>query len=136
MCSDQESNQRPFGSQAGAQSTEPHQPGLIFFFLIGSIFVEVGFLEIFVCVCICRLSILQLHGSNQSLDRPLARGISQYRNQKQAEATESIILLQKPEISTENILSERRRMSLWKGQREIKKGDSQPSQPPLERENS
>ena len=24
----QESNQRPFGSQAHAQSTEPHQPGL------------------------------------------------------------------------------------------------------------
>ena len=28
MCPDWESNQRPFGSQAGAQSTEPHQPGL------------------------------------------------------------------------------------------------------------
>ena len=28
MCSDWESNQQPFGSQAGAQSTEPHQPGL------------------------------------------------------------------------------------------------------------
>ena len=26
MCPDQESNQRPFGSQAYAQSTEPHQP--------------------------------------------------------------------------------------------------------------
>ena len=34
MCPDWESNQRPFGSQADAQSTEPHQPGLkaIFFF--------------------------------------------------------------------------------------------------------
>ena len=28
MCPDWESNQRPFGSQAGNQSTEPHQPGL------------------------------------------------------------------------------------------------------------
>ena len=27
MCPDWESNQWPFGSQAGAQSTEPHQPG-------------------------------------------------------------------------------------------------------------
>ena len=26
MCSDWESNLRPFASQAGAQSTEPHQP--------------------------------------------------------------------------------------------------------------
>ena len=28
MCPNRESNWRPFGSQAGAQSTEPHQPGL------------------------------------------------------------------------------------------------------------
>ena len=28
MCPDWELNQRPFGLQAGAQSTEPHQPGL------------------------------------------------------------------------------------------------------------
>ena len=27
MCPDWEWNQRPFGLQAGAQSTEPHQPG-------------------------------------------------------------------------------------------------------------
>ena len=27
MCPDWESNQQPFGSQASAQSTEPHQPG-------------------------------------------------------------------------------------------------------------
>ena len=27
MCPDWESNQQPFGLQAGAQSTEPHQPG-------------------------------------------------------------------------------------------------------------
>ena len=30
MCPDWELNQRPFGSQAGAQSTEPHQPGSSF----------------------------------------------------------------------------------------------------------
>ena len=29
MCPDWESNQQPFGSQAGTQSTEPHQPGPI-----------------------------------------------------------------------------------------------------------
>ena len=34
MCPDWESNQRPFGSQAGAQPTEPHQPGLFLEFLI------------------------------------------------------------------------------------------------------
>ena len=28
ICPDWELNQRPFGLQAGAQSTEPHQPGL------------------------------------------------------------------------------------------------------------
>ena len=28
MCPDWESNQQPLGSQAGAQSPEPHQPGL------------------------------------------------------------------------------------------------------------
>ena len=28
MCLDWELNQQPFGSQAGTQSTEPHQPGL------------------------------------------------------------------------------------------------------------
>ena len=27
MCSDCESNQQPFGSKAGAQFAEPHQPG-------------------------------------------------------------------------------------------------------------
>ena len=27
ICPDWESNWRPFGSQAGTQSTEPHQPG-------------------------------------------------------------------------------------------------------------
>ena len=32
MCPDWESNQWPFGSQAGAQSTEPHQPGQFVWF--------------------------------------------------------------------------------------------------------
>ena len=31
MCPDWELNQQTFGSQAGAQSTEPHQPGLFWF---------------------------------------------------------------------------------------------------------
>ena len=31
LCPDWESNQRPFRSQAGTQSTEPHQPGLVLF---------------------------------------------------------------------------------------------------------
>ena len=33
MCPDWESNLRPFGVQAGAQSTEPHQPGPDIFFV-------------------------------------------------------------------------------------------------------
>ena len=32
MCPDWESNPWPFGSQVGTQSTEPHQPGLIYSF--------------------------------------------------------------------------------------------------------
>ena len=31
MCPDWESNRRPFGLQAGTQSSEPHQPGRIGF---------------------------------------------------------------------------------------------------------
>ena len=33
MCPDSESNWQPFGSQAGAQSAEPHQPGLQYFLI-------------------------------------------------------------------------------------------------------
>ena len=33
MCPDWEWNQQPFGSQAGTQSTDPHQPGLCVSFL-------------------------------------------------------------------------------------------------------
>ena len=32
MCPDWESNWPPFGSEARAQFTEPHQPGLIYFY--------------------------------------------------------------------------------------------------------
>ena len=35
VCSGWESNQRPFGLQAGTQSTEPQQPGLEFIFVLG-----------------------------------------------------------------------------------------------------
>ena len=34
FCPDWESNQRPFGSQAGTQSTDAHQPGVICHFFI------------------------------------------------------------------------------------------------------
>ena len=34
MCPDWELNQRPFGSHAVAQSTEPHQPGMFGSFLM------------------------------------------------------------------------------------------------------
>ena len=40
MCPDWESNQRPFGSQAGTQSTEPYQPGLKAFLPLGKISEE------------------------------------------------------------------------------------------------
>ena len=33
MCPDWESNLRPFSLQASAQSIEPHQPGLVVYFL-------------------------------------------------------------------------------------------------------
>ena len=36
-CPDWESNWRPFGSQTGTQSTEPHQPGLFFFLLFTTV---------------------------------------------------------------------------------------------------
>ena len=34
LCPDWESSRRPFGSQAGTQSSEPHQPGPIILFTI------------------------------------------------------------------------------------------------------
>ena len=37
MCTDRESNRRHFRSQASTQSTEPHQPGHVFFFLFDEI---------------------------------------------------------------------------------------------------
>ena len=42
MCPDWESNQRPFGSQAGTQSTEPHQQGPISSTLCPEIFTLVS----------------------------------------------------------------------------------------------
>ena len=44
MCPDWESNWWSFSLQAGTQSTEPHQPGLKYFFK-----------NIFVCICVWRL---------------------------------------------------------------------------------
>ena len=42
MCPGWESNWRPFGSQAGTQSTEPHQPELLVFILhLTSFYVEI-----------------------------------------------------------------------------------------------
>ena len=38
MCPDWELNQQPFGSQASAQSSEPHQPGLLWSFYIVYVF--------------------------------------------------------------------------------------------------
>ena len=45
MCLDRESNPQPFGSQASAQSTEPHQPGLSSF-LKEVLTANVGFVGI------------------------------------------------------------------------------------------
>ena len=39
MCSDRGANWQPLGSQAGAQSTEPHQPGLPFQFRYPSLWL-------------------------------------------------------------------------------------------------
>ena len=46
-CPDWESNQQPFGSQAGTQSTEPHQPGelpiiLVLPYEIGQLTLDYG----------------------------------------------------------------------------------------------
>ena len=43
MCPDWESNQQPFGSQASAQTTEPHQPG---FFPLKKIITIVSICEV------------------------------------------------------------------------------------------
>ena len=44
MCPDWESNQQPYGSQAGTQSTEPHQSGR------GTVFNLLGILP---CMSMC-----------------------------------------------------------------------------------
>ncbi|KAF6125171.1 hypothetical protein HJG60_009696 [Phyllostomus discolor] len=46
MCPDWDSNQQTFGSQTGAQSTEPHQPGVFFTFLILAILTD----TVFICI--------------------------------------------------------------------------------------
>ena len=43
MCPGWESNQRPFGSQAGTQFTEPHQPGPIFVFQISNFTIPLSY---------------------------------------------------------------------------------------------
>ena len=43
MCRDCEWNRQPFGSQAGAQFTEPHQPGWILIFFRGSLYIDLDF---------------------------------------------------------------------------------------------
>ena len=42
MCPNWESNQGPFGSQAGTQSTEPHLPRLEFFIYVHERYGSVG----------------------------------------------------------------------------------------------
>ena len=52
MCPDWELNRQPFGLQASAQSTEPHQPGLfIYFFYCCSIIVVPIFLPLLSLPC-------------------------------------------------------------------------------------
>ena len=52
MCPDWESNLQPFGSQAGTQSTEPHQPGESNF--LHQVMAEASFLvKLWQIVCHC-----------------------------------------------------------------------------------
>ena len=45
MCPDWELNQQPFGSLAGAQSTEPHQPGQKFLMCNVNLFCEIFLID-------------------------------------------------------------------------------------------
>ena len=45
MCPEWESNRGPSGSQAGTQSTEPHQPGRVRVILISSLYMYFLFCE-------------------------------------------------------------------------------------------
>ena len=49
MCPDWELIQQPFGSQAGTQSTETHQPGLNLFVFYKSFILSVVFVELLLC---------------------------------------------------------------------------------------
>ena len=53
MCPGWESNQQPFGLQAGPQSIEPHQPGVNFFSFKGWIRFFCMYISHFVCPIIC-----------------------------------------------------------------------------------
>ena len=56
MCPDWESNRRPCGSQAGAQSTQPHQPGLSFDLFMIDILTGAGrYLVPLVCIVPLRI---------------------------------------------------------------------------------
>ena len=56
ICPDWESNQRLFGSQAGAQSTEPHQPGPdLLFSNLSVLFVE-PYIDLDTVQCMCMYS--------------------------------------------------------------------------------
>ena len=71
MCSAWELNQWPFGSQAGTQSTEPHQPGLLemFFFNVSLAMIfpletrmsHAPFVEVRPCIMINRFGIVSCH---------------------------------------------------------------------------
>ena len=50
MCPDSESNQRYFGLQAGAQFTEPHQPGLTLLYCIVVSYVLPGTAVLWLCL--------------------------------------------------------------------------------------
>ena len=73
MCPDWEFNQRPFGSQAGTQSTEPHQPGEICL-LIFTIYSEHSeqlstHLDIFSATSFLRMALNMILGCNCILCR-------------------------------------------------------------------
>ena len=66
MCPDQKSNWQLFGSQASAQSSKPHQPGLDFYLSFSFYFLSVylkGFLllQVNMPIPIPCLSFLSLH---------------------------------------------------------------------------
>ena len=73
MCLDWELNQRPFGSQARTQSSEPHQPGL-FILIIEPVFSE-KYLCCFCChvcfLCVCVHTCMHVKTNNTTIDLPV-----------------------------------------------------------------